>query len=149
VATGLAKWDDRFMAMAELVSTWSRDPNGGVGCVLVSPDRRRTSIGYNGLPRDYPSDLEATILQDRELKNQLCLHAEENAIANAGCDLTSWTLYSTFAPCVHCALVIHQHRIARVVCPITRLDSRWRDEQLEAARQLKLLGVEVNMGARY
>lgn len=136
-----AAWDARIMAVAAQVATWSKDPDEGVGCVLVSPDRRRVCWGYNGLPQDHPDEPEA--LLDKDVKNQLMLHAEENALANAGCDLDGWTLYVTKAPCLHCSLVIKRHRIARVVCPPIREDSRWAQEQRVAQEQLATMGVLV------
>ena len=45
----LNKWDKRFLEMAKLVASWSKDPSTQVGAVAV---RNRTVIaqGYNGLP---------------------------------------------------------------------------------------------------
>ena len=44
------KWDIRFLEMAKLVASWSKDPSTQVGSVAV---RNRTVIaqGYNGFPR--------------------------------------------------------------------------------------------------
>ena len=44
------KWDIRFLEMAKLVASWSKDPSTQVGAVAV---RNRTVIaqGYNGFPR--------------------------------------------------------------------------------------------------
>ena len=33
------KWHKRFMDVAELVSTWSKDPSTKVGAIVVGPDR--------------------------------------------------------------------------------------------------------------
>ena len=33
------KWHKRFMEVAELVSTWSKDPSTKVGAIVVGPDR--------------------------------------------------------------------------------------------------------------
>ena len=44
------KWDNRFVAIAELVADWSKDPGTKVGAVLVQ-DRRIISTGYNGFPK--------------------------------------------------------------------------------------------------
>ena len=45
------KWHKRFMEVAELVSTWSKDPSTKVGAIVVGPDREIRSTGYNGLVR--------------------------------------------------------------------------------------------------
>ena len=44
------KWDIRFLEMAKLVASWSKDPSTQVGAIAV---RNRTVIaqGYNGFPR--------------------------------------------------------------------------------------------------
>jgi dCMP deaminase len=132
-------WDMRFMAMATLVSTWSKDPRKRVGAVLVSPDRRHVSVGYNGLPSGFPDD----VMLDRETKNRYSLHAETNAIAQAAQDVRGWTLYVTEAPCLQCALSIHRAGISRVVSAALEPGSSWHAEQVEARGFLASMGVEV------
>lgn len=136
------EWDRRFMRLAKEASTWSKDPDEQVGAVVVSPDRRRVSFGYNGLPWGMPDD--PMVLCNKDLKNSLTIHAEQNALANAPFDLDGWTLYCTKAPCLECALLIRQHRISRVVSAPVRPDSRWASEQRHAASVLEGLGVAVN-----
>lgn len=134
-----AKWDPRFMAMAKLVSSWSSDPRKQVGAVVASPDGRRFSLGYNGLPRDF----QPLGMMDKQEKNRYSLHAEDNAIDNATTDLTGWTLYVTEAPCLRCALAIHRAGIARVAVglPIDGMSS-WADDQSDAQAFLQRHGVE-------
>ena len=45
------KWDRRFLALAEHVADWSKDPSTKTGAVIVRPDRTIASMGYNGFPR--------------------------------------------------------------------------------------------------
>lgn len=132
-------WDARFVAMAELVATWSKDPRKRVGAVLVSPDCRHISVGYNGLPAGFPDD----VALDRETKNRYSLHAEENAIAQAAADVRGWALYLTCAPCLRCALAVHRAGISRVVCPPVDPESQWRAEQDEAREFLGMQGISV------
>jgi deoxycytidylate deaminase len=49
-------WDARFMALAEHVAGWSKDPSTKVGAVIVSPDRRQLTTGYNGFPQGIADD---------------------------------------------------------------------------------------------
>ena len=122
------KWDKRFLEMAKLVSTWSKDPTTQVGCVIVSRDRRSVSVGYNGFPprlNDCPE-----LLIDREYKRTYTLHAEVNAILNSQENLTRggnhFYLYTTHQPCLDCAKVIaSQQGIIRVVYYESHLDERW------------------------
>lgn len=136
------KWDDRFMAVARVVRDWSSDPRKRVGAVVVSPDGRQLSAGYNGLPRDFEEKLAGVILPKEE-KNKLTLHAESNALSQAPCDVTGWTLYVTTAPCLRCALEVHRSGVARVVVD-TSIDpaSSWCDDQAEAQAFLQRMGVE-------
>src|SRR5699024_9380544 len=42
------KWDARYMGLAYLVASWSKDPSTKVGCILVDQKNRFISSGYNG-----------------------------------------------------------------------------------------------------
>jgi len=44
------KWDRRFLELAKLASTWSKDPSTQVGAVVVNWDKQQEFIGYNGFP---------------------------------------------------------------------------------------------------
>jgi dCMP deaminase len=51
------RWDRRYLQMAKLVSTWSKDPSTQVGAVLVNYEYQKEFVGYNGFPigvRDTP-----------------------------------------------------------------------------------------------
>ena len=111
----LDHWDRRFLAMAELVAGWSKDPSTKVGCVITSPDRRVVSTGFNGLPSAVEDSIER--LSDRDLKYEMTIHAERNAIINARRDLTGCRLYVTLQPCSVCAAMIIQAGIAEVIAP--------------------------------
>lgn len=47
----LKKWNMRFLEMAKMVGSWSKDPSTQVGAVIVDDDRRVISLGYNGFPK--------------------------------------------------------------------------------------------------
>ena len=44
------KWDIRFLEMAKLVASWSKDPSTQVGAIAVRY-RKVIAQGYNGFPR--------------------------------------------------------------------------------------------------
>ena len=122
--TDLDKWDLRFLELARFVSAWSKDPSTKVGAVIADQAHRVCGLGYNGLPAGV-KDLRGR-LEDRDIKLQIALHAEENALAFAtktrGCSIYTWPL----PPCAHCMSSIIQHGIFRVVAPrATRPE--WRD----------------------
>lgn len=116
------KWDRRFFELAKEVASWSKDPEKQVGAVIVSPDARSITLGYNGFPPGIKDDGR---LYMPEIKNSLSLHAELNAILNASESLQGWTLYVTKAPCLQCALAIIRAKIACVVAPLPEPDSKW------------------------
>lgn len=108
------KWDRRFLEMARLVSTWSKDPSTKIGVVLVK-DRKVVATGYNGFPTGVADDER---LHEREEKYALIVHAEMNAILQAGHDAEGSTLYLwgfTGPPCRGCTKHVIQAGIKRVV----------------------------------
>lgn len=111
-------WDKRFLDVAALISTWSKDPSTKVGCVVVGPHREIRSTGFNGFPRGI-DDTDAR-LNDRETKYPLIVHAEENAVAHAariGQNLMDCTAYVTSPTCPRCARLLIQAGVCRVVYP--------------------------------
>lgn len=136
------KWIARFWRMAVEVSTWSKDPDRGVGALLVSPDRRQVSWGFNGFPIGIADD--PALLGDSQAKLERTVHAELNAVLNAKRDVSGWTLFVTQHPCHHCALAIVQSGVAVVVCPPPKgLESKWCVSHSVAASLLEEAGVQV------
>lgn len=45
------KWDKRYLALAEHISTWSKDPSRKIGAVAVGEKGQVLAQGYNGFPR--------------------------------------------------------------------------------------------------
>lgn len=131
INTSEYEWDIRFLNIAKEVSTWSKDPTTKVGAILVNPETQVIlSTGCNGFPRKFPDDIE--MLNNRELKRRITIHAEINAILNAaklGTKIDNATLYVYGLPvCDHCAPNVIQAGIKRIVMeksnlPIT--DSIW------------------------
>jgi dCMP deaminase len=109
------KWNNRFLKLAEEVSTWSLDPSTKVGCVIVRPDKTIASIGYNGFPRNVDDSAER--YNDRELKYLMVKHAEENAVLFSKESLTGYTAYVTHHPCANCTGTLVQKGIT---CIVTR-----------------------------
>ena len=121
------KWDIRFLEMAKLVASWSKDPSTQVGAIAV---RNRTVIaqGYNGFPRGM-SD-ETFRYEQKVLKYKMIVHAEMNLIFNAadnGVSLRGSTVYVVGLPvCSDCAKGLIQVGVERVVMPMREdLDGKW------------------------
>ena len=126
------KWHKRFIAMAELVSTWSKDPSTQVGCVLVDPKTRSIiSTGYNGLARGV--DDSKGRIETRPDKYDWVVHAERNAVLNAarrGIATEGAVAYMNYAPtpCSVCAGALAQAGVVLVVGPDRTFDGKGRDK---------------------
>lgn len=108
------KWDERFCELAKFVSKWSKDPNAKVGAVVLSKKGGDISIGYNGFPMGVEDSAER--LGDNDVKQELVVHAEQNAIIAAGSRTQGGTIYVWGKPvCARCAGSIIQTGIKRVV----------------------------------
>jgi dCMP deaminase len=105
-------WDQYFLDLAEQISRRSPDPNTKHGCVLVDSGRRVLSTGYNGPVSGLPHDL---VQLDRPNKYDWFIHAEDNAVAFARCDLRGATAYVTGTPCVACFRRLLQVGVRRIV----------------------------------
>lgn len=126
------KWDLRFIELAKLVGSWSKDPSTKVGAVIVDEKNRIVSVGYNGFPQGIIDDER---LQDRETKYKVVVHGEINAILFANKSVAGCTLYTIpFEPCPRCAGLIIQSGIKRVVAP-KNTNARW-EEDFKISREL-------------
>lgn len=108
-------WDDIFMKVAIDVADRSTCDRAHVGAVIVSPMNRIVSTGYNGAPKKRPhcDDVGHLMVDGHCVRT---IHAESNAIADAGIDRTiGGTIYTTHFPCIHCANLIVQADIVRLV----------------------------------
>lgn len=124
------KWDTRFLELATLIASWSKDPSTQVGCVMVGPyDREIRSTGYNGFPRGVPDDDR---LNNRDVKYDLIVHAEENAILNAtltGVSLKGCSAYVTWPPCTRCARMLVQVGVREIVSKKDlSIPERWQSD---------------------
>ena len=137
----ISKWAERFIQMAELVASWSKDPSTQVGAVITEHNRI-VSLGFNGYPHGISDSAET---DTRELKLLKTLHAEENAILYAKRDLSGCEIWVTHFPCPNCAAKIIQTGISVVHCPTQSEDflSRWGDKIKLSETMFNQAGVNV------
>lgn len=116
-------WDTYFMHLANLASLRSNCMKRQVGCVLIR-DKRVVATGYNGTPRGLVNCNEGGCPRCNSgngsgaaLGTCLCLHAEENALLEAGRDRVGngAILYCNTCPCLTCSIKITQCGIKEVV----------------------------------
>ena len=132
-----SKWDKRFAELANLISTWSKDPDNKVGAVLVSIDNRILSTGYNGLPKNVEHYTSVC-------KRERTVHAEVNCIIQAQSSPNGQAIYITRFPCAQCAALIAQVGISRVVCPAVETTSSWFPSMCVAREILLEAGVVID-----
>ena len=110
----LSKWDERFLAVAQVVATWSKDPNAQVGAVIVDLQGQIAGAGYNGFPKMVEDSAER--YGDVALKLEMVVHAEENAVLGASMRARGATIYVVGKPvCARCSGTIIQAGLKRVV----------------------------------
>lgn len=144
----MSKWDDHFIELAALVSTWSKDPSTQVGAVAASSEHQVLSIGFNGLPRGIEDTTDR--LENRVVKYQNMVHAEANCIYNAatnGVKLKDATMYVYGLPvCCECAKALIQSGISRVVWSSTRqgkIPSKWRESYIHTTELFDECGITI------
>ena len=139
----LDKWDHRFLALADYISDWSKDPSTQVGCVLTKK-RRVVSMGFNGFPAGVEDTEER--LADRDIKYEMVVHAEQNALMFAGDRAEGCVLYvHPLPPCARCAVLVIQAGIVRVVCDQPDFDhERWGEQAKIADTMFREAGLGVD-----
>lgn len=136
-----ARWGARFLALAEEVASWSKDPSTKVGAVAIGTGRVVLETGYNGLPRGVEDTHERMKRPDKYLWTA---HAEENLVAQAArTRLLGAAVYVTHLCCSGCARMLINAGVARVVCGPGR--TSMPEEQFAVARQMFAeAGVELS-----
>ena len=113
--------DSKYMGLAWLYASFSKDPNTHVGAQIISHDNNPLGSGYNGPAKNLPDNLMIWDRPSKENPEELSkydfmVHAEINAIEHTqGADLTDATLYVTALPCSKCMLEIARKKIKRIV----------------------------------
>ncbi len=122
-------WDSYFMALASLAAQRSNCMKRRVGCVVVR-DKRVISTGYNGTPRGMRNcgeggcgrcnNMGIGTRSGAGLATCLCIHAEENALLEAGRERIGdgrdgVVVYCDTCPCLTCSIKIVQVGVGEVV----------------------------------
>ncbi|KAJ2745225.1 Deoxycytidine monophosphate (dCMP) deaminase [Coemansia sp. BCRC 34301] len=118
-------WDTYFMLLSELASHRANCMKRKVGCILVK-DNQIIATGYNGTPKGITNCNEGGCPRCNDgtpcgvsLDHCLCIHAEENALLEAGRgrvrNAAGVVLYCNTCPCLGCAKKIVQVGVKVVV----------------------------------
>jgi dCMP deaminase len=116
--------DEYFLKIASVVGERSTCRRHHMGAIAVR-DKHILTTGYNGAPAGAKDCLELGCLRDEQgipsgTRQEVCraIHAEQNVIIQAGLhgvSLAGSTVYCTHTPCVLCAKMLVNARIARFV----------------------------------
>lgn len=138
------EWDERHLAVAQMIAKWSKDPSTKVGAIIIDEDRRPVSWGYNGFAKGVEDN--PAILNYREEKYKYIIHAEKNAILFSRRNLSGCTLYSTLPPCAQCTASLIQLHIGRIVSNwTTDYMSRWRSEVEISKKMCDQVGIPYEL----
>lgn len=145
-AKPMEKWDKRFVELSQYVSEWSKDPNAKVGAVVVAERGGAMTLGYNGFPMGVEDSAER--LEDSDIKLELVVHAEQNALIAAGPKANGATIYVWGKPvCARCAGAIIQAGIKRVVAlspDSVPAESKWHKTGKLSIEMFKETGIQVD-----
>ncbi|MBN2251279.1 MAG: cytidine/deoxycytidylate deaminase family protein [Candidatus Altiarchaeota archaeon] len=115
-------WDEYFSRIAGDVAERSTCLRHKFGAVIVNEKHEIVATGYNGVVRGAPHCTEnGCIKNELGIKSgtghEICpaVHAEQNALIQAGRQSLGCTLYVNAFPCKICARLIVNAGISRVV----------------------------------
>jgi dCMP deaminase len=136
-------WDIYFAKIVEEIATRSTCTRRQIGAVVVNRDHQIVSTGFNGVVRKAPHCSETGCIKDEQniqsgIGHSICpaVHAEQNALIQAGRNASGCTLYLNAFPCKICARLIVNAGIERVV-----ISGDYTDK--EGLEILKGAGIEV------
>ncbi|KAL5494603.1 DCD1 [Sanghuangporus weigelae] len=138
-------WDSYFMKLASLASHRSNCMKRRVGAILVR-DHSIIATGYNGTPFGVPNCNQGGCKRCNEgvprtvegFEECLCIHAEENALLEAGRERARGAIiYCNTCPCLKCTIKIVQNGVREVVYNLSyKMDA-------SSARVFQTAGVEM------
>ncbi len=135
-------WDEYWMKIVNDVATRSTCLRRQIGALVVKSNVI-VSTGYNGAPKGFPHCLDVGCRRDKlniasGERHEECVgvHAEQNALLQAGRAAESATLYVNAYPCKICAKLIINAGIIKVV-----ITGDYSDK--EGLEYLKIAGIEI------
>ncbi|MBM3309812.1 MAG: cytidine deaminase [Candidatus Altiarchaeales archaeon] len=138
-------WDEYFAKIAEDVGRRSTciKSQRQFGAIVVNDKHEIVSTGYNGVVRGAPHCEEIGCIKDKMnipsgTGHEVCpaVHAEQNALIQAGRLAKECIMYLNGFPCKICARLIVNSGIKKIVCSGTYTDK-------EGLEILKNAGIEI------
>lgn len=135
------KWANRFLELARLVGSWSKDTSTKVGAIAIGDAKQILAEGYNGLPRGV-RDLPERFT--RPQKYDWTLHAEANVVAHAARQvLAGSTVVVTHCCCAQCAALLINAGVAKVMYDGSAKTNMPEEKFVIARQMFKEAGVDL------
>ena len=139
--------DEYFLKIAVVVAERATCRRHHVGALAVR-DKHILATGYNGAASGLKDCLELGCLRDEQnipsgTRHEICrgIHAEQNVIIQAGLhgvSLEGSTIYCTHTPCILCAKMLVNAKIARYVSFGKYSDNQFVELFREAGTQVDI-----------
>ena len=115
-------WDRYFARITEDVAARSTCTRHGFGAVITNDKHEIVATGFNGVVRGAPHCEDIGCIKDEQniesgMGHGICpaVHAEQNAMIQAGRNSLGCTLYVNAYPCKICARMVVNSGIRKVV----------------------------------
>lgn len=123
-----------FMAVAENLAKLSTCSRLSVGAIIVDTRYRVIGLGYNGSPHGAPHC--NTVNPEGSKEKCSCIHAEQNAVVNAGFLTDSPKLaFVTTTPCAECMKLLSSFGVTDI---IYRSPYRNVEDSLKVAKEHRI-----------
>jgi len=127
-------WDEYFMNITKDVALRGTCPRKQVGAIIIDARNQIIGTGYNGAPKGLEHCTEVGCDVNKQDHDERTVHAECNAILQAGYKAEGGTLYSTLMPCRLCLNMVIQVGIKRIVY----LENYKNDKLFELCKKAKI-----------
>lgn len=106
-------WDEYYINIVKMVSTRSTCPRLRTGALIVK-DNKIIGSGYNGAPKkmEHCDDVGCLIVEGHCIRT---VHAEQNALLQAGTEAKNATMYCLGIPCPICYKLCIQAEIKKII----------------------------------
>lgn len=118
-----------FMTIAKVIARQSKDPVTQTGAVVVDKNNKLLGVGYNGWAKgikeglySWNNDVGENKKNILKTKYPYVVHAEVNAILDAGGIVKNGKIYCLLFPCNECAKIIIQSGITTLYYEDDRQD---------------------------
>ncbi|MBU0777712.1 dCMP deaminase family protein [Patescibacteria group bacterium] len=141
--------DEYFMCIAKVVCLRSTCLRHNIGCVIVK-DNVIISTGYNGAVKssEHCIDIgcirnEMNIPSGTRIETCRAVHAEQNALLQAGSNAQDSILYVNATPCITCCKLMVNAGIKKIVIP--KNDSYPDKDGIIILRNVNITIVELDL----